>query len=224
MQKVVSNEQDNTVGKKKVNIFPILRSLQIQRAPKDFFLHFCHRWSFGSLPLSPLACLVGDISFLAILSTWLHRYYLNWTELDNDINESIMNCLLHFPHTIFLFNTIKLLWHNLYCIKCYTNKCVLTWAKKKLQLKSSQLVKDAVRKFCLFVASLFENLELQFLAELSSGTAPAQMNLMFWGECVVVSHCTGLDIYCTLQSQILAYVLEYMTQIRMFTIYCHLNK
>ncbi len=96
MQKVVSNEQDNTVGKKKMNIFPILRSLQIQRAPKDFFLHFCHRWSFGSLPLSPLACLVGDISFLAILSTWLHRYYLNWTELDNDINESIMNCLLHF--------------------------------------------------------------------------------------------------------------------------------
>ncbi len=45
--------------------------------------------------------------------------------------------------------------------------------------------------------SVFENLELQFLAELSSvrgvvircsGTAPARMNLMFWGECVVVSH------------------------------------
>ncbi len=52
--------------------------------------------------------------------------------------------------------------------------------------------------------SMFENLELQFLAELSSfrgvvircsGTAPARMNLMFWGECVVVSHCTGVDIY-----------------------------
>ncbi len=68
---------------------------------------------------------------------------------------------------------------------------------------------------------MFENLELQFLAELTSvrgvvircsGTAPAQINLMFWGECVVVSHCTGVDVYCTSQSQILAYVLEYMTQ------------
>ncbi len=80
---------------------------------------------------------------------------------------------------------------------------------------------------------MFENLELQFLAELSSvrgvvircsGTAPARMNLMFWGECVVVSHRTSVDIYCTLQSQILAYVLEYMTQIRIVTVYCHLNK
>ncbi len=60
--------------------------------------------------------------------------------------------------------------------------------------------------------SMFENLELQFLVELSSvrgvvrcsGTAPAWMNLMFWGECVVVSHRTGVDIYCTSQSQILA--------------------
>ncbi len=35
----------------------------------------------------PLACLVGDTSFPAISSTWLHRYYLNWTELDDDITE-----------------------------------------------------------------------------------------------------------------------------------------
>ncbi len=28
-----------------------------------FFSPFCHRWSFGSLPLSPLACLVGYTSF-----------------------------------------------------------------------------------------------------------------------------------------------------------------
>ncbi len=43
---------------------------------------------------------------------------------------------------------------------------------------------------------MFENLELQFLAELSSvrgvvlrcsGTAPARMNLMFWGVCVSVT-------------------------------------
>ncbi len=51
------------------------------------FSPFCHRWSFRSLPLSPLACLVGDTSFPAISQTWLHRYYLNWTELDNDITE-----------------------------------------------------------------------------------------------------------------------------------------
>ncbi len=51
------------------------------------FSPFCHRWSFGSLPLSPLACLVWDTSFPAISSTWWHRYYFNWTELDNDITE-----------------------------------------------------------------------------------------------------------------------------------------
>ncbi len=78
--------------------------------------------------------------------------------------------------------------------------------------------------------SLFENLELQFLAELSclrglySGTALARMNSNVFGECFAVSHRTGVDVYCTSQSQILAYVLEYMTQIRIFTVYCHLNK
>ncbi len=52
----------------------------------------------------------------------------------------------------------------------------------------------------------------------------AQMNLMFSGECVAVSLRTGEDAYCTSQSQILAYVSEYMTQIRIFIVYCHLNK
>ncbi len=28
------------------------------------FSPFCHQWSFGSLPLSPLACLVGETSHL----------------------------------------------------------------------------------------------------------------------------------------------------------------
>ncbi len=51
------------------------------------FSPFCHRWSFRSLPLSPLACLVGDTSFPAQSSTWLHRYYLNWTKLDNAITK-----------------------------------------------------------------------------------------------------------------------------------------
>ncbi len=36
---------------------------------QGFFSLFCHRWSFGSLPFSPLACLVGDTSFPAISLT-----------------------------------------------------------------------------------------------------------------------------------------------------------
>ncbi len=36
---------------------------------------------------------------------------------------------------------------------------------------------------------------------------------MFWGECVAVSHHTGVNQTLS-KSQILAYVLEYMTQIR----------
>ncbi len=60
-------------------------------SPKVFFSigesFSCHRWSFGSLPLSLLACLVGDTSFPAISPTWFYRYYLNWTELNNDITE-----------------------------------------------------------------------------------------------------------------------------------------
>ncbi len=54
---------------------------------QGFFSPFCHLWSFGSLPLSPLACLVGDTSFPAISSTWLNRNVLNWTELDDAITE-----------------------------------------------------------------------------------------------------------------------------------------
>ncbi len=69
-------------------------------SPKFFFLHFCHRWSFGSLPLLPLACLFGDAKFLAILSAWLHDIIgrvLNWmiTSLNQqwtDFNWKI-NCL-----------------------------------------------------------------------------------------------------------------------------------
>ncbi len=91
-----------------------------------FFSLFCHWWSSGSLPLSPLACLVGDTSFPAISSTWLNRYYYNWTELDDAItefnNELPLNenwvftiVLLHYLYTIFLFDTVKLLWHNLCC-------------------------------------------------------------------------------------------------------------
>ncbi len=54
---------------------------------QGFFSPFCHRWSFSSLTLSPLACLVADTSFPVISPTWLHRYYLNWTELNDDTTE-----------------------------------------------------------------------------------------------------------------------------------------
>ncbi len=57
----------------------------------------------------------GDTSFPAISSTWLHRYYLNWTELDNAItkfNNSIIklsvksfNCTL-LTHYFPLFDTL----------------------------------------------------------------------------------------------------------------------
>ena len=90
------------------------------------FSPFCHRWSFGSLPQSPLACLVGNTYYPAISLTWLHRYYLNWTELDDDITEFneelplteklvFTIVILHYWHTIFLINVVQLLWHNLYC-------------------------------------------------------------------------------------------------------------
>ncbi len=48
--------------------------------------------------------------------------------------------------------------------------------------------------FASLSPSLFEDLELQLLVELSSvcglcsDTAPARINLMFWGECVAVSY------------------------------------
>ncbi len=79
-----------------------------------FFSPFCHLWSFGSLPLSPLVCLVGDTSFPAISSTWLNRNFLNWTELDDAITEFnnempltenwvFNHVILHYWHTFFLF-------------------------------------------------------------------------------------------------------------------------
>ncbi len=75
------------------------------------FSPFCHRWSFGSLPLSPLACLVGDTSFPAKSSTWLHRYYLNWTELDNAITK--FNNEMHLAENWVLNPVILHYWHNL---------------------------------------------------------------------------------------------------------------
>ncbi len=76
-----------------------------------FFSPFCHRWSFRSLPLSPLACLVGDTSFPAQSLTWLHRYYLNWTKLDNAITK--FNNEMHSADNWVLNPVILNYWHNL---------------------------------------------------------------------------------------------------------------
>ncbi len=70
-------------------------------------------------------------------------------------------------------------------------------------------VKAAVRNIYLFVALyvwkpgievscriIFRKKILIRVVIRCSGTAPARINLMFWGECVVVSHCTSVDIYC----------------------------
>ncbi len=67
-----------------------------------------------------------ETSFPAISWTWSHRYYLNWTELDDAITEfnnemhSADNWVLHFLilhywHTIFLFWYCAVLCYNLYC-------------------------------------------------------------------------------------------------------------
>ncbi len=95
-----------------------------------FFSPFCHRWSFGSLPLSPLACLVGDTYFPVILSTLLHRYYLNWTELSWTLTSlnSMMNYMYEFvqlhngPPQLHIWVTILIhIWAYAECIKIHIN-------------------------------------------------------------------------------------------------------
>ncbi len=103
-----------------------------------------------------------------------------------------LECVLHFPanegNNRWVVCSPIILQTNLKWLKC--------WYILKLQSVS----------FASLSPSLFENLELQLFAELSSlrglcsGTAPARMNLMFWRVCVALSRRTGVDIYCTLQS------------------------
>ncbi len=50
-------------------------------------------------------------SFPAISSTWLHRYYLNWTELDNAITK--FNNEMHSADNWVLNPVILHYWHNL---------------------------------------------------------------------------------------------------------------
>ncbi len=89
------------------------------------FFSIMSPWSFGSLPLSPLACLVGDTSFPAISSSSLHRYYLNWTELDDAITKFnneipsaenwVLNLVILHYWQFSYFDIVQLLCYNLYC-------------------------------------------------------------------------------------------------------------
>ncbi len=91
------------------------------------FSPFCHRWSFRSLPLSPLACSVGDTSFPAQSSTWLHRYYLNWTKLDNAITKfnnemhSADNCVKSCHFTLTKFDYFDI-------VQCFVTICIVKGA------------------------------------------------------------------------------------------------
>ncbi len=76
-----------------------------------FFLHSVTDGVFVPCRLLPLACLVGDTSFPAQSSTWLHRYYLNWTKLDNAITK--FNNEMHSADNWVLNPVILHYWHNL---------------------------------------------------------------------------------------------------------------
>ncbi len=98
---------------------------------------------------------------------------------------------------------------------------------------SAIILKAVVRKFCLFVAlyvwkpGIAVSCRIIFRAWgcdplFRHGSSMDESSVLRW-MCSCQSR-TGVDLYCTSQSQILAYVLEYMTQIRIFTVCCHLNK
>ncbi len=86
-------------------------------------LNLCHRWSFGSLPLSPLADYTDIIGreLNWMMSTLNHQ----WTDF-NWKNDLLMSSFI-IDKLFFLFDSVKLLWHNQYCIKRYINKGDLTW-------------------------------------------------------------------------------------------------
>ena len=91
-----------------------------------FFSPFCHRWSFGSLPLSPLACLVGVTSSTAISLTWLQiktdtisteQRWHNWIQWWTAFNYHFALLRHCFPN-----ECCSVLWRNVFCLKHYINK------------------------------------------------------------------------------------------------------
>ncbi len=99
----------------------------------------------------------------------------------------------------------------------YLMKNVLTKVKPiNLKLQSVSLASLS--------PSMFENLELQLYAELSSvrgavlqhGFSVDESNVLRW-MCGSLSVSTQVWMFTVLRNHRLAYVLEYMTQIRIFT-------
>ncbi len=123
-----SSTQSDLCCSLELNHAVLVLSGQRRTAPgssQGFLLNLWHRWSFGSLPLPLLACLFGDAwlieqtllegSWTGLCHHWInHELTLTGKMTEND------------SQTISLFDSVKLLWHNQYCIKCYINKGDLT--------------------------------------------------------------------------------------------------
>ncbi len=154
------------------------------------FSPFCHRWSFGSLPLSPLACLVGDTSFPAISSTWLHGYYLNWTELDDSITKFNNEMPENFTEIWVLNLVFTLLTHYFaiwYCAVALL-QFVLLKALKVLVWKPSLNTKDTS-----WNSSLLKSLSLTLLQALETLFSHAFCH-HFLGS--LSAMCSGLHASC----------------------------
>ncbi len=105
--------------------------------------------------------------------------------------------------------------------------------KKYFKITKNILFKAAVCNFDLFVAiyvwkpGIAVSCRIIFRARgcdpvFRHGSSTNESNVLRWMCSCQSLHWCGYLLYS--QSQILAYVLEYMTQIRIFTVYCHLNK
>ncbi len=92
-------------------------------SPNVFYFIFIFIYFFIFFVLSPMEfCFLvvvasGLLSWGHFISSditnWLHRYYLNWTELDNDITK--FNNGMPLTQTFSCFDIVQLLWHSLYC-------------------------------------------------------------------------------------------------------------
>ncbi len=90
--------------------------------------HKPHKHAHTHTHTHTLSCLVGDTSFPEISPTWLHRYYLNWTELDDGITQ--FNNELPLTQKCSYFDTVQQL---LNCIESTLNMDLL-WSCFKPQI------------------------------------------------------------------------------------------
>ncbi len=157
--------------------------------------------------------MLTEIAFAQKYSTNTVKYHYNITCTNNSI---IGKTIVHICHIqwrnyskIFLKSKLKRELNERYQL--------VQHVKKLLKLQSIS--------FASLSLSLFENLELHLIVELSfvlwHGSSADESNVL---RSMFGCQSTHWCRYCTWESQILANVLEYMTQIRIFTIYCHLKK